>query len=136
MKKMTNEKILKITEGARRNKKKLTHITDKTKLSAQDIVKLGLCKHFVQFSISKRLKSKDIAKLIHVPPPRMSEVVNYKISKFTVDQLLKFLSELAKHDVQVKEFLNFFGKAAELPTLSVTTTKKLTKDLQEAALYV
>jgi hypothetical protein len=51
-----------------------------------------------------------------------------------VDQLLKFLSALAEHDAKIKEFLNFFGKAAELPTLSVTTTKRLTRDLQEAAL--
>jgi predicted XRE-type DNA-binding protein len=134
MKKLTNNQIIKIEESAKRNKKQLTHITDKSKLSPQDIVKLGLCKHFVQFLISKRMKSKDVAKLIDAPPSRMSEIVNYKISKFTVDQLLKFLSELADHDAQIKEFLNFFGKAAELPLLSVSTTKRLTRDLREAAM--
>lgn len=136
MKKLTNEKVLKIEETAKRNKKNLPHIIDKSKLSPQDIVKLGLCKHFVQFSISKRMKSKEVAKLVDVPPSRMSEIINYKIDKFTVDQLLKFLSALAEHDAQVKEFLVFFGKAAELPALPVTTTKRLTRDLREAALQV
>ena len=82
------------------------------------------------------MKSKDVAKLIDASASRMSEIVNYKINKFTVDQLLKFLSELADHDAQIKEFLNFFGKAAELPTLSVPATKRLTRDLQEAAMQI
>lgn len=133
--KLTNEKILKIEKNVKKNRKYLTRITDKSELSAQDIVKLGLCKHFVQFSISKRMKSKDVAELVAIPASRMSEIINYKISKFTVDQLLKFLSVLSKHDVQIKEFLIFFGKAAELPALSVKTTKRLTKDLTEAALH-
>lgn len=136
MKKYTNEQLLKLEENAKKNKKSLTHITDKSKLSAQDIVKLGLCKHFVQFAISKKMKSKDIAKLIGEPPSRMSEVINYKINKFTVDQLLKFLSTIAEHDAQIKEYLIFFGKVAELPALSVAATKRLTRDLKEAALQI
>jgi len=136
MKRYTNEQLLKIEENAKKNKKDLTHLTDKSKLSAQDIVKLGLCKHFVQFSVSKKMKSKDIAKLVGEPPSRMSEVINYKISKFTVDQLLKFLSALAEHDAQIREYLVFFGKAAELPALPIAATKRLTRDLKEAALQL
>ena len=134
--KITNEKILKLEEDAKKNNKHLTHITDKSELSAQDIVKLGLCKHFVQFALSKRMKSKEVAKLVDIPASRMSEIINYKINKFTVDQLLKFLSALAEQDAQIKEFLIFFGKAAELPALSVKATKRLTKDLKEAALQI
>jgi predicted XRE-type DNA-binding protein len=136
MKKMTNDQIIKIEKNAKKNMKHLTHITDKSKLSSQDIVKLGLCKHFVQFSVSKKLKAKDVAKLVGVPPSRMSEIINYKISKFTVDQLLKFLSALGEHDTQIREYLVFFGKAAEMPVLSVSATKRLTRDLSEAALHV
>lgn len=136
MKRYTNEQLLKLEKNAKKNKNNLTHVTDKSKLSAQDIVKLGLCKHFVQFSISKKMKAKDIAKLAGVPPSRMSEVVNYKISKFSVEQLLKFLSALAEHDLKIKEYLIFFGKAAELPALPVAATKKLTRDLREAALQL
>ena len=132
--KLTIEQFLKIEKNAKKNMKHLTHITDKSKLSPQDIVKLGLCKHFVQFSLSKKMKSKNVAGLIKIPPSRMSEIINYKISKFTVDQLLKFLSALAEHDAQIREYLVFFGKAAELPALPVSATKKLTQELKEAAL--
>ena len=134
--KLTNEELLKIEEKAKKNKKHLTHITDKSKLSTHDIVKLGLCKHFVQYAVSKRLKSKDVAILINQPPSRMSEVINYKINKFSVEQLLTFLSALAEHDSQTKEFLVFFGQAAELPSLSVKKTKILTRDLKEAAMQL
>ncbi|MBK8201313.1 MAG: XRE family transcriptional regulator [Bdellovibrionales bacterium] len=134
MTKYKNEQLFKIEEKAKKNKKNLTHITDKSGLSAQDRVKLDLCKHFVQFSISKKMKSKEVAELVGIPRSRMSEVVNYKIDKFTVDQLLKFLSSLAEHDAQIREYLVFFGSAAELPALSVAHTKRLTRDLREAAL--
>ncbi|MBC7458164.1 MAG: hypothetical protein H7235_07800 [Bdellovibrionaceae bacterium] len=131
--KYSNKQILKIEETAKKNKKDLTHITDKSKLSTEDIFKIGLCKHFVQHAVTKKLKLKDLADLVGVPVTRMSEITNYKIEKFSVDQLLKNLSALAKHDTQVKENLIFLGKAVGMPILPVTITKKLTKDLTEAA---
>ena len=71
-----------------------------------------------------------------IPLSRISEITNYKITKFTVDQLLKNLSTLAEHDAQIREFLIFFGHAAEVPALTVTKTRKLTRDLKEASLHV
>jgi predicted XRE-type DNA-binding protein len=132
--KYSNEQLLKIEEKAKKNRKKFTHITNKQDLSTEDKVKLGLCRHFVQFAISNKLKMKSVAQMIDLPVTRLSEIVNYKINKFSVDFLLKYLSSLAKQDAQIREYLNFFGLAAELPVLSVTRTKKLTKDLKEAAM--
>lgn len=132
--KYTNEQLLKIEESARKNKKKLTHITDKSKLSTEDKVKLGLCKHFIQFALNKNLKLKQVAELLDIPMPRLSEIINYKINKFSVDFLLEHLSTLARHDAQIKAFLEFFGQAAEMPALPVTRTRKLTKDIKEASL--
>lgn len=132
--KYTNTQLLKIEEKAKKNRKKLTHITDKSKLTTEDKVKLGLCKHFIQFAVTKQLKVKDVAKMIDIKIPRLSEILNYKIDKFSVDFLLQHLSSLAEHDVQIKEYLNFFGQAAELPALSVAKTKKLMKDMREAVL--
>ena len=134
--KYSNEQLLRIEESARKNRKKLAHITDKSKLSAEDKVKLGLCKHFVQFAVTKKLKMKDLAKMISIPGTRLSEIINYKVDKFSVDYLLQRLSSLAQHDAKLKEYLNFFSQAAELPALSVSRTKKLTKDLKEAALHL
>ncbi len=134
--KHSNEAVIKMVEQATRRKKKLTHITEKSKLSTQDLVKLGLCRHFVQFTVSKGLKLKQVAKMISMPIPRVSEIINYKISKFTVDQLLKNLSALGEHDREIKEFLVFFSQAAELPTLAVGKTRQLTRDLKDASVQV
>src|SRR4051812_44745384 len=99
---MKNKIMIEIIEKAKRDRKKLTHITDKSKLSTQDIVKLGLCRHFVQFAVTRRMKLSDISEMIDIPVTRLSEITNYKITKFTVDQLLKNLSLLAEHDAQIK----------------------------------
>lgn len=133
--KQSNKAMVRIVEKAKKDRKKLTHITDKSKLSTQDIVKLGLCRHFVQFAVSGRHKLSDISKMTGIPVTRLSEITNYKIAKFTVDQLLKNLSLLAEHDAQIKEYLVFFGKAAEMPVLSVNRTRQLSRNLAEASAH-
>ncbi len=132
-KKRTNFSVSDI-EKSKRQKKELTHITDKSKLSTEDKMKLSLCKHFVRFANSKKLKLKDVAKMIDIPIQRLSEITNYKINKYTVDQLIKNLSLLAKHDAQIREYLVFLEQAAELPALTVTETKRLTRDIREATI--
>ena len=131
--KYTNAEILKRTEKAKKSKKLLSHITDKSHLSTEDKMKISLCKHFVQFANSKRLKLKEVADLMKVPIQRLSEITNYKISKFTVDQLIKNLNLLAEHDAEVREYLIFLEQATELPALKVKETKRLTKDIRVAA---
>jgi predicted XRE-type DNA-binding protein len=130
----TNNEIIKRIEKAKRDRKFLTHITNKSKLSTEDKMKMGLCKHFVRFLVVKHLKLKELAELIDIPVPRLSEITNYKINKFTVDQLLKNLSALAGHDPHVREYLVFLNQAVELPILSIAKTKKLTRDLKVASL--
>jgi len=132
----SNKEMIEIVKRAKRDCKKLTHITDKSKLSTQDIVKIGLCRHFVQFAVTRRLKLSDISEMTDIPMTRLSEITNYKITKFTVDRLLKNLSLLAEHDAQIKEYLVFFGKAAELPVLSVTKTRQLSRNLAEASAHL
>lgn len=132
--KYSNTDIVKRVEKAKKSKKQLTHITDKSKLSTEDKMKLSLCKHFVQFATSKRLKSNQVAEMMGVPNSRLSEITNYKIDKFTVDQLIKNLSLLAKHSAQIREYLIFLEHATELPALAVTETKRLTRDIREAAI--
>ncbi len=130
--KYTNYELIKRIDSAQKNSKNLTHITDKSKLSTQDKVKLSLCKHFVQFANRKGMKLTDLADFIDIPKTRLSEITNYKITKFTVDQLLKNLSLLAAKDAEVREYLSFFEEAAELPTLKISVTKRLTRDIREA----
>ena len=129
----SNKEILMRIEKAKKSQKKLSHLTDKSTLSTEDKFKISLCKHFTQFAISKRMKLKEISKMTKIPITRLSEMANYKIKKFTVDQLLKNLSILATHNPQIREYLVFLGYAAEMPALTVIETKKLTKSLKEVS---
>ena len=131
--KYKNSEILKRIDNAKTSKKHLTHITDKSKLSTEDKMKMSLCKHFVQFANSKKLKLKEVAQLMDIPIQRLSEITNYKIGKFTVDQLIKNLSLLAAHDAEVREYLIFLEQATELPALKVRETRKLANNIREAA---
>lgn len=131
--KYTNEELIKRIEKATKDKKKLTHITDKSQLSIQDKIKLSLCRHFVQYAVENRLKLKTFAEVCKLPTTRLSEIVNYKINKFTVDQLLKNLSILADKDVRIREYLNLFEQVAELPTMKVADTKKISREVRQVS---
>jgi predicted XRE-type DNA-binding protein len=127
---MTNEEVSKRITKATKEKEKLTHITSKKELSTEDKFKIGLCRHFVQFANAKKMKLKDLSQLIEIPVTRLSEITNYKIKKFTVDQLLKNLSLIAAHDIAVRAYLSFLEEAIELPLLKAKETKKLTKKIR------
>lgn len=131
--KYTNEQLVKRIEKATKDKKKLTHITDKSQLSTQDKIKMSLCKHFVQYAVENRLRLKAFSEFCKIPTTRLSEIMNYKFNKFTVDQLLKNLSILADKDVRVREYLNLFEQIAELPTMKVADTKKISKEVRQVS---
>jgi predicted XRE-type DNA-binding protein len=127
----TNEEMLKRIEKAKRNRKKLTHITDKSMLSTEDKMKISLCKHFVQYANDKKMKLSEMSKMSRIPTSRLSEITNYKINKFTVDQLIKNLNILAEVAPRMREYLLFIEQAVDVPTLKVTETRKLTRGLRE-----
>jgi predicted XRE-type DNA-binding protein len=126
----SNSEILKRINKAKKNRKRQTHITDKSALSTEDKMKIGLCKHFVRFANSKRFKLKDVAKKMDIPASRLSEIMNYKITLYTVDQLIVHLGKLAVHDPQLREYLVFLETAVGLPAIKVSDTKKLTREVQ------
>lgn len=129
----TNLEMLKRIAKATKEKDKLTHISSKKELSTEDKFKIGLCRHFIQFAVAKKMKLKDLSKLTGIPVTRLSEITNYKIKKFTVDQLLKNLTLLAAHDSAVKAYLSFIEQAIELPLLKTNQTNKLTKNIRDAS---
>lgn len=126
----TNDEILKRIESAKKNKSKLTHITDKSELSIEEKMKLALCKHFVQYINEKRIKAVDLSKQLKIPTSRISEIVNYKIKSYSVENLLHYLQLLAQHSPRVREYLNFLEQAAELPHLTATKTKELSRNVK------
>lgn len=42
------------------------------------------------------MKQADVATVLHIPRPRVSDVVNKKTSKFTIDALVNMLSRIGK----------------------------------------
>lgn len=134
--KLSNEQLIKIEENAKKNKKKLTLISDKTNLTADDRFKMGLCKQFVRFTVINKMKLKDVASLTGVPITRMSEITNYKISKFSVDQLLRNLSALSEHDAQIRAYIELLESVAEMPAPKVATSKRLSKGIKEASVQL
>lgn len=131
MKKYTNKQIAKIEESAKKRSKDLVHITDKKGFSAEDRIKLGLCKHFVQFLVANEMSLKDMAALMEIPTTRLSEITNYKFQKYTVDKLLHYLEILAKHDASVKEYLKLFSQIAEIRVPTVAQSRKLYKTVEQ-----
>lgn len=127
----SNEEIAKRIEKAKKDSARLTHITNKEELTTEDKFKIGLCRHFVQFLNEERMKVTELSAKTEIPKTRLSEITNYKINKFTVDQLFKYLAILATHSPRLKEYLNFLEQAVEVPALRVSDTKKLTKGLKE-----
>ena len=128
--KYTNKQVSKIEDSAKKRNKDLVHITDKSKFSTEDQIKLGLCKHFVQFMVTKRMKGKDLADLLGIPNTRVSEITNYKFQKFTVGALIANLEKLATHDAQIKEYLKLMTSVAEMPVPKVNATRSLIKTVE------
>lgn len=133
--KYSNSDVLKRVQSAKRDKKNLTHITDKSTLSTEDRMKIGLCKHFVQFLNRNKVLLKDVAKKTGIPITRLSEITNYKINLYTVDKLVQHLAILGKHDSEIKEYLILLENAAEVPVLKIKETRKLARNLREASVH-
>ena len=56
--------------------------------------KYELCRQIVIFMHAKDISQRDLAKKIGIPETRVSEIVHYRIEKFTVDRLLSYLEKL------------------------------------------
>jgi predicted XRE-type DNA-binding protein len=56
-----------------------------------DQLKHDLCQQIVLYKNKKKLKQKELGKILGVDEARVSEIVHYKIGKFTADKLMAFL---------------------------------------------
>jgi len=62
--------------------------------TAVEKAKYDVCKHILVFMHSKGLSQRELAKTMGIPETRVSEIVHYKITKFTLDKLLSYYEEL------------------------------------------
>ena len=130
--KTSNQEIIKLIEKTKKNKEELVHITDKSKLSLEDKLKISLCKHFVRYINDKKIKTSDLALELKIPQSRVSEIVHYKITKFSIEKLIENLVKLSKSSARIREYLLLIEELAELPAnkVKVNEMKNLSKGIK------
>lgn len=126
---LSNDDILDLIDEAKSQKKKLAHITNKSKLSTQDKFKISLCRLFVEYMNEKRLTLKEFSEKTGIPNTRLSELTRYKIDLFNIDRILKYLDVLAKLSPKIREHLSMVEAVLDHPVMPVKEAKKLTKTI-------
>lgn len=101
--------------------------------SFEEKMKYSLCKLFVQFVIKNKIKAAEMAILLKLPKTRISDIMNYKTEKYTVDRLLGYAWKLAEEDAPTREHLHLMFEILSGPVRSVKETKKIEKELQKYA---
>jgi predicted XRE-type DNA-binding protein len=132
-KEISNVDVLDLIRDAqiKAKKRQLATITDKSQLSTEDKFKISLCKFFVQYLNENKMKPIDLHAQTGIEQSRISEILHYKISKFTIDKLLTWLHRLAEYSPKIREHLLFLEEAMNVPMMSVKETKELTKSIRK-----
>ena len=52
--------------------------------------KYDICKHILIFMHSNKFTQRQLAKKIGIPETRVSEIVHYRITKFSIDKLISY----------------------------------------------
>lgn len=61
---------------------------------AVEKAKYEVCKHILVFMHNKGLTQRQLAKKMGIPETRVSEIVHYRIAKFTLDKLISYYEVL------------------------------------------
>ncbi|MCB0392147.1 MAG: XRE family transcriptional regulator [Bdellovibrionales bacterium] len=61
---------------------------------AVEKAKYEVCKHILIFMHKKGLTQRQLADKMEVPETRVSEIVHYKIAKFTLDKLVSYYEKI------------------------------------------
>lgn len=131
-----NDEMIDILKEAKQKAKKrqLATISDKSQLTTEDRFKISLCKFFVQYLNEHKMKPIDLHKQTGIEQSRISEILHYKITKFTIDKLLVWLNVLASYSPKIKEHLHFLEQAMSMPIMTVKKTKQLTRDIKKISM--
>ena len=97
--------------------------------SLEEKMKYSLCKLFVRFVIKNKIKAGDLAEILNLPKTRISDIMNYKTDRYTVDRLLSYAWKLAVNDAPTREHLHLVFEFLDGPVRSVRETKKIEKEL-------
>lgn len=56
--------------------------------------KYGVCKHILFFMHKKGISQRELSQKMEIPEIRVSEIVYYKIDKFTLDKLVSYCEKI------------------------------------------
>lgn len=126
-----NNEMLDMLKELKRNKPILSHITNKEDLTFEDKMKLSLCRHFVRYMNERRITLTELSKELNLPKSRVSEIINYKLTKYSLEKLISNIQKLAVISPKTREYINFVCEAFEVPAMNVRDTKKLTKQIKD-----
>lgn len=126
---LSNQEIFELIDKAKSQKKKLAHITNKSKLTTQDRFKISLCRLFVEHINERSISLKDLSEETGIPTTRLSEITCYKIDLFNIDRILKYLDVLANYSPKIKEHMRLVQIVLEHPVMPTKETKKLAKSI-------
>ena len=101
--------------------------------SFEEQMKYSLCKLFVRFVVKNDIKAIELAEMIKLPKTRISDIMNYKTEKYTVDRLLSYAWKLAEVDAPTRGHLHLMFEVLSGPVRSVKDTKKIEKELLKYA---
>ncbi|MCM2279988.1 MAG: helix-turn-helix domain-containing protein [Oligoflexia bacterium] len=59
-----------------------------------DRAKYDVCRKILKFKMEKHLSQRQVAEMIGVPETRVSEILHYKIWKFSLDRLLEYYQKV------------------------------------------
>lgn len=72
------------------------HTESKQRISDTRVLKEQLMDELSKWILENHLKQAEASKILQVSRPRVSDVVNKKVSKFTIDTLVDMLSRVGK----------------------------------------
>ena len=101
--------------------------------SLEEKMKYSLCKLFVRFILKNDILAVDLSEMLKLPKTRISDIMNYKTEKYTVDRLLSYAWKLAEVDAPTKEHLHLMFEVLSGPVRSVKETKKIERELLKYA---
>lgn len=101
--------------------------------SFEEKMKYFLCKLFVRYVVKNQIKAVELATILKLPKTRISDIMNYKTNKYTVDRLLSYAWKLAEADPPTREHLHLMFEVLSGPVRSVKETKKIEKELRRFA---
>lgn len=68
--------------------------------SAERQIKTRLALAVDELLQGRKLKQREIAALLHIPQPKVSALINYRLDQFSVEKLMAFLTAL-NQDVEI-----------------------------------